>query len=61
MGLGIVTLVPTYGLSFLSPRRGIKNVSASLGPLLNNILFYEIIILKCNGLLRLFITLLTNN
>lgn len=61
MDLGIVTLVPTYGLSFLSPRRGINNVSPSLGPLFNNILFYEVIILKWNGLLILFIRLLTNH
>ena len=49
--LGIGVLLPTYGLCFLSPRRGIHNVSVSLGLLFNSILFYDGIIPKFNGLL----------
>lgn len=57
LGWGIVALLPTYGLHLLSPRRGIHNVSVSLGTFFTSTLhlFYDIIILKFNGLLIILI------
>lgn len=52
---GIVALLPTYGLCFLSLRKGIHNDSVSLELPFNSILFYDTIILKINGLLIILI------